>query len=294
MMFIISIRVGVVPREDVPLPSVSSRVSKMLLVKVLESIGSEKASKIIDFLRRGSPSTRFPVKPVRVSFIHDGDRPLWEEYDKRPIMRAGRKYNFTITLFDSDNVRNRLNAGTDLDMVVELLENFSGEFRIFKFNTVEVSTENVEISSEDQLYDNREYDTAVIQFLTPTFLQYPHHPKVKIYPTRHTLYPQPMLLTLSLVYKWNNLADSHASIAQALYAPYELVEVSHGIRPVTLQFRKVRERGFVGWIKYGIDSRNPRRYESYIRLLNFANYVGVGRSTNIGLGEVKVMLSKRK
>jgi len=292
MMFIISIKVSIRPREDVP-PSVSSRVSKMILIRALENIGNEKALKIVELLRKGSPLTRAPVKPIRVSFIQDGERPLWEEYDKRPIMRAGRRYSFKVTLFDSDNVRDRLKISTSLDVIAELLENFSGEFKIFKFNTVEVSTDSIEAVTEDQLYDNSSYDTAIIQFLTPTFLQYPHHPKIRGYPTRHTLYPQPMLFMLSLVYKWNNLADSHMSIAQALYAPYEIIEVSHGIRPVTLQFRKIRERGFVGWIKYGIDSKSSRRYENYIKLLNFANYIGVGRSTNIGLGDVKVVLRRR-
>ncbi|NPA71073.1 MAG: CRISPR-associated endoribonuclease Cas6 [Crenarchaeota archaeon] len=294
MMFIISIKVSIRPREDVPLPSVSSRVSKMILIRALENIGNEKATKIAELLMRESPLTKVPVKPIRVSFIYDGERPLWEEYDKRPIMRASRKYSFRITLFDSDNIRERLKISTSLDIIAELLENFSGEFRIFKFNTVEVSTESVEAVTEDQLYDYSNYDTVIIQFLTPTFLQYPHHPRIRGYPTRHTLYPQPMLLMLSLVYKWNNLADSHMSIAQALYAPYEIIEVNHGIRPVTLQFRKVRERGFVGWVKYGIDSKNSKRYENYIRLLNFASYVGVGRSTNIGLGDVKVVLTRRE
>ncbi|NPA23823.1 MAG: CRISPR system precrRNA processing endoribonuclease RAMP protein Cas6 [Crenarchaeota archaeon] len=293
MMFIINVKVNIRPHEDVPLPSVSSRLSKMILIKALESMDSEKALKIVELLRKGSPLTRTPVKPIRVSFIYDEKHPLWEEYERRPIMRAGKRYSFTLTLFDSDNVRERLKIDAGLDVIAELLDNFSGEFRIFKFNRVEVSTESIEAVSEDQLYDYSRHDTAIVQFLTPTFLQYPHHPRIRGYPTRHTLYPQPMLLMLSLVYKWNNLADSHVNIAQALYAPYEIIEVSHSIRPVTLQFRKIRERGFVGWIKYGIDSRSSRRYEEYIKLFNFANYVGVGRSTNIGLGDVKTELKRR-
>ncbi len=294
MMMIIRISVNIKPREDIPLPSVTSRISKMILIKALESIGNEKALKILELLKKGSALTRTPVKPIRVSFIREGNRPLWEEYEKRPIMKAGRKYNFTITLFNSENVRNRLKLNTDLDIIIELLDNFSEEFKIFKFNTVEVSVGSIEIVDEDQLEEYDDYDTVVIHFLTPTFLQYPHHPKIKNYPTRNTLYPQPMLLMLSLVYKWNSLADSYSSLSLALYAPYELIEVNHNIKPVTLQFRKIRERGFVGWIKYGIDSRSSRGYRNYIKLLNFANYVGIGRSTNIGLGEVRVILGRRQ
>ncbi len=295
MMIIGRIFIKIRSREDIPLPSVSSRISKLILIKALESIENEKARKIAELFKSKSPLNRLPVKPVRVSFIYDEKRGrmLWEEYDKRPIMKSGNVYTFTVTIFESDNVRSRLESSPSLDVVIDLLDRFSGEFKVFKFNTVEVYTSDIEIVSEDIFEDDVDYDTVTINFLTPTFLQYPHHPKLRNYPTRHALYPQPMLVLLSLVYKWNNLADSSASISSALYAPYEIIEINHSIRPVTIQFRKVRERGFVGWIKYGIDSKSSKRFREYIKLLKFANYSGIGRSTNIGLGEVRVCFSKR-
>ena len=288
----------VVPCEDVALPAVTSRVPKQIFVRSLLESGSEKLRRIADLFRVGSDLVRLPVKPVRVSFLYckrGGEVSyLWCEYDARPVIRSGQSYYFDVVLFESDASCERSGVSISADVVVELMERLSGEFKIFQYNTVEVQFSELHVVSEEDLEVSEDYDTVIVEFKTPTLLQYPKHPRLRNYPSRHSLYPQPMLVVLSLVYKWNSLNKrNYVSLAHVLYAPYEIIEVSHSIKPVTIQFRKLRERGFVGWIKYGIDSRSEKRFRTYLKLFKFAQYSGIGRSTSIGLGEVSVRFSKR-
>ncbi len=299
MMNIYRLTFRLIPHEDIPLPAVTSRVPKQILVKALLSSSNEKLRKIAELFRAGSDLVRMPVKPIRVSFLYmkrGGDITyLWCEYEARPVIKRGQTYYFDIMLFETDAHQERAGILITPDVVIDLMESLSGEFRIFNFNTVEVQFSELTVLSQEDLEVQEDYDTVMIEFKTPTLLQYPKHPRLRNYPSRHTLYPQPMLVVLSLVYKWNNLVKrEHVSLAHVLYAPYEVIEVSHSVRPVTIQFRKLRERGFVGWVKYGLDSRSEKRFRTYLKLFKFAQYVGIGRSTSIGLGEVSVKFTRRE
>ncbi len=285
----------ITPRQDIVLPSITSRLVKQIFVKSLRENGLEK---IAELFMSKTELSRTPVKPVRVTFIYrrqsDSTEFLWCEYERRPVIRKGVNYYFDIVVFETDSYAYRgivINA----DTVLKILDSISGEYEVFNMGTVEVKLQEVNVVSERDLEPDDDYDTVLIEFKTPTLLQYPKHPRLRDYPSRHTLYPQPMLTVLSLVYKWNNLVKrNYVSLSHVLFAPYEIIEVNHCIKPVTIQFRKLRERGFVGWVKYGIDSRSEKRRLTYLKLFNFSKFSGIGRSSNIGLGEVCIKFDKRK
>ena len=284
--------------EDIPLPSITSRVVKQIIIEALENSSDDKLKCVIEFFKVGSDKARFPVKPVKVTFLYKIEngvkKYLWCEYETRPIIKAGVKYYFDFILVESNQVRKRTGIDFNALDVIDILDRISGEFKIFQFNKVEVESKDLNIITFDDFEVNDLYDTVLIKFETPVLLQYPKHPKLRNVPSRHTLYPQPMLIILSLINKWNNLVDKdYITLSHAIYAPYEIIEVNHEIKPVTIQFRKIRERGFIGWIKYGIDSKSEKRWRNYLRLFKFAEYLGVGRSTSIGLGQVSINFSKR-
>ena len=284
--------------EDIPLPSITSRIVKQIIIEAIENCNNENLKSIVEFFKVGSEKSKFPVKPVKVTFLYkieNGVRKyLWCEYETRPIIKAGCKYYFDFILVESNQVFKRTGVEFNALNVIDILDSISGEFKIFQFNKVEVESKDLSIVTFDDFEFNEFYDTVLIKFETPVLLQYPKHPKLKNVPSRHTLYPQPMLVILSLINKWNNLVDKeYITLSHAIYAPYEIIEVNHEIKPVTIQFRKIRERGFIGWIKYGIDSKSEKRWRNYLRLFKFAEYLGIGRSTSIGLGQVSINFSKR-
>ena len=99
-----------------------------------------------------------------------------------------------------------------------------------------------------------------------------------------------MIPILSLLRRWNAYERfDKVGLSHAIYAPYELREVNHSIRPVTISVGRTRTRGFIGWLIAKPVSRSEVRLRNYMRLLDMANYLGVGRSTSIGLGTVRVV-----
>ena len=111
--------------------------------------------------------------------------------------------------------------GNGQSIVIDVLDSISGEFKIFQFNKVEVESKNLDIVTYEELEVNELYDTVVIKFETPVLLQYPRHPRLKDVPSRHTLYPIPWLVILSVRYKWNHLTNSqYIGLEQALYMAY--------------------------------------------------------------------------
>jgi CRISPR-associated endoribonuclease Cas6 len=68
------------------------------------------------------------------------------------------------------------------------------------------------------------------------------------------------------------------------------MEVDYNLRPVTVYYDKLRRpRGIMGWIVYQVRrKRKGRTYRELMKLLEYARYIGVGRSRATGFGQVLV------
>ncbi|HID18234.1 TPA: CRISPR system precrRNA processing endoribonuclease RAMP protein Cas6, partial [Candidatus Bathyarchaeota archaeon] len=68
-----------------------------------------------------------------------------------------------------------------------------------------------------------------------------------------------------------------------------LVETNHRIKPVTAVYDgRRRPRGFIGWVIYEHRKLKPKLSRRISQLMEYANYVGVGRSRAIGFGITEV------
>lgn len=73
------------------------------------------------------------------------------------------------------------------------------------------------------------------------------------------------------------------------YSNYASVEVDYSLKPVTVIYdERRRPRGFIGWVIYEHRRISPKLSRHLSRLLDYANYVGVGRFRSIGFGVVDV------
>lgn len=150
-------------------------------------------------------------------------------------------------------------------------------------------------------------DTFRLRLLTPLVLSNktmmpPSFPAKKRIPSMHKLLPSPGYIFSHLARLWNRNVDPRLAVPKpggdewAAYkigrvADLTLVEVNYSLRPVTVlydrrdgRFREVR--GTVGWIHYKLLHPKPRPI--FAKLLALANYMGVGRSRGIGMGQVRV------
>lgn len=243
----------------------------------------KEGSFLVELLGKGGRLRRVPDKPIRFSMVRDGrGRYLWGDGASPIVVRGGLEYSFDIVYIDSPS----FGASLGVDDVSRMLIELSGDYVVYGNYRVRIEPREVRVLSSDSLGgDLRGCLYVKVMFRTPTLLQYPKHPRLRIRESIHALYPQPLLIMLSLVRKWNRYEGvERMGISNAIFAPYELREVNHEIRPVTVHMGRVRTRGFVGWIIYRVVSRSDRRVENYLRLLDMGRYTGVGRSTTMGLG----------
>ncbi len=296
------LRFSLIPLNDIVISSLSSKIVKNILTKCIEEKIYDKYRSFVKFLKPGDVFYKSPVKPIRITFLYktssNSIKPLWSEHDSKIILNKDNEYFFDIIIFESEHLNKRFSVSIEPSFVFELLSCMENTHEVYNYARVKIVCNNVDVFNSNDLSNSvniNEPDTVIIDFKTPTLLQYPRHPKLRNTPSRHSLYPQPFLVLLSLIYKWNNIdAKEPITLAHAIFAPYEIIEVGHNIKPITIHLRKIKERGFIGWIKYGIDTRSRKRYENYLKLLKFAEIVGIGRSTSIGFGHVKVTFTKRK
>ena len=275
MFALISLEYRLVPLQDIIIQALSSRVVKQI---ILNSLGT-------DALVSKLALSRLPNKPIKFSLITNANGyPLWGDGSRPLMLHSGTEYSFRVTVVDTYD--ENLDAGRLMDELTTI----SGVHRIYGLYSVNVDLVSAFVKSSEEL--GRELAGNLyfkVNFKSPTLLQYPKHPRLNIRESINALYPHPMLLVLSLVKSWNSYEKyDKLGVAHAIYAPYELREIDHRIKPVTVHMGDVRERGFVGWIIYGLRTSSSRRMSNYIKLLELANYVGVGRSTTMGLGSVKV------
>ncbi|WP_291767045.1 CRISPR system precrRNA processing endoribonuclease RAMP protein Cas6 [Caldivirga sp. UBA161] len=275
MFALISLEYRLVPLQDTIIQALSSRVVKQIILSSLST------NSIINKLA----SSRIPNKPIKFSLITSANGyPLWGDGSRPLMLHSGTEYGFRVVVVDT------YDENLDTSRLMDELTTISGVHRIYGLYAVNVDLVGALVKRSEEL--GRELAGNLyfkVNFKSPTLLQYPKHPRLNIRESINALYPYPMLLVLSLVKSWNSYEKyEKLGVAHAIYAPYELREVDHRIKPVTVHMGDVKERGFIGWIIYGLRTSSSRRMSNYVKLLELANYVGVGRSTTMGLGSVNV------
>ncbi|MGC9137324.1 CRISPR-associated endoribonuclease Cas6, partial [Caldivirga sp.] len=229
--------------------------------------------------------SRLSNKPIKFSLITNANGyPLWGDGSRPLMLRSGVEYGFRVIVVDT------YNDSIDTSKLMDELTTISGLHKIYGSYMVNVDLVGALVRSSEELGSELSGNSYFkVTFKSPTLLQYPKHPRLNIRESINALYPYPMLLILSLVKSWNSYEKyDKLGVAHAIYAPYELREIDHRIKPVTIHMGDVKERGFIGWIIYGLRARNGKRMSNYVKLLELAEYIGVGRSTTMGLGTVEV------
>ena len=264
------------PEGDVVVPPFTSKVSKTILIQIL---GDDS---LLLGMRDPGGILR---KPLIVSPVLNGGRPLFRIAGQNRIMRlrAGTRYAFRASAVGDPAVQRVLGA---------LIDNLPVEQDLKLFNT-RVSILDVDVVLRD-LPDLGLPDAGAyrISFKTPTILQFPRPWRWRFDRARYCLLPHPHLIIWSLARHWNSLAPPPLRLDAwrlSCYAGYALVEVDYDIRPVTAIYEgSSGPRGFMGWILFEHRKGNARLDGKLRALLDYANYVGVGKSRSIGFGMVEV------
>ena len=237
--------------HDVIVPPFTSKVSRTIFLSF-----SPTYAKYIESV--------MPFKPFRVTVLkHDG-RPLYAQ----GVLKGGEEYTFSVNTTIESAVKEAIEVGS-----VEK-ELFNARFR------VEIT--DIEAKDEVIMEDSRLYK---VQFKTPVLLQ---PPKIKK-KNRFLLFPYVPSIFYSLMVHWNKNMEKKVFGLTGLKALYYFREVDYGVRPITVRYGKTPVRGFIGWTLFELKARkNSMLREKIRRLLDYANYFGVGKSRSIGFGEVEV------
>lgn len=254
------------------LPPFTSKVCKTL---VMRALGASKLS--VDLPER---RTR---KPYMVTPLFRDGRPLIKEEREGGLVsvRPGELYEFELRLI-----------GPDLMSVMTSLANAPSVVEVFQ-RRVMVQAWDVRLRGLDSMGLPADAQLVKLSFLTPTLLKLPRPKELAGAEPKHSLFPLPSLMTYSLALHWNRYAPSELRIVDverlAKYADHALMEVDYRLRPFTAIYdERRRPRGFIGWALYKLRKLDESLHHQLLRLLDYANYVGVGRSRSIGFGVVNV------
>ena len=266
------------PEQDVVVPPFTSKVSKTILIQLLGD-GS-----LISGIREPGGLLR---KPLVVSPVMAGGRPLFKLQGQGGFMvlRAGHRYSFAVSAIGSLASEKFLNC---------LLDGLPRDG--LKLFNARVSILGVDVVIRDLLeLCLPEADAYRMAFRTPTVLQYPRPWRWWFKDeNRYCLFPHPHLIIWSLARHWNSLVPPDMKVPDvhrlACYASYALVETDYDVRPITVVYERdgTGPRAFVGWVLFEHRVGNAKLDRRLRVLLDYANYVGVGKSRSIGFGMVEV------
>jgi CRISPR-associated endoribonuclease Cas6 len=257
------------PLRKILIPPFSAKVSKTILYRISEL-----------YKRASDVSTHF--KPVAVTPIYRGDQALFKVKGSRTYMmlEEGGNYTFSASLIT--------NEATTLDKLVSLESPIvDGVYG----SSISIEYINIEVRDFES-FGFRKPSAIKISFETPVLLQLPS--KRRYMSGRHFLFPIPSLLIGSLIEYWNRHCAASQIVKNpyylTVYSNYVLREADFEIRPVTVVYDESRLiRGFVGWVLYDLrTARNTRSLRTILGLLDYAQYVGVGRSRATGFGQLKL------
>ena len=258
------------------MPPFTSKVSKLIILKMLERAGFDD---LIAEVERPWRS-----KPYIFSVIFRGGKPLYKVSKEGELLslKANEEYLFEVTVIGDLNAMKIVRSLTEVGEV----EAFGGRISILH---IEAETKDFE-----ELKVNIPVGYVKLEFITPALLQLPLPMKLKEkIRVRHVLFPIPSLIIYSLARHWNFFAPEGKKIANmrslSARSNFMLMEVDHNIKPVTVIYdERRRPRGITGWVLYKLHPISRKYVGTLLTLLNYSNYVGVGRSRTIGFGITKV------
>ncbi|MEM0483021.1 MAG: CRISPR system precrRNA processing endoribonuclease RAMP protein Cas6 [Nitrososphaerota archaeon] len=251
------------------IPPFSAKVSRLILYRMSE-------------VYRRLAGVRAAFKPVSVSpLFHDG-RPLIKLKGDSQVLTLedGGFYSFNCCLITGEEF--------GLDELVSFEQSVVGD--VFGASVV---LEGVRV--EVRRYDSFGFEkpSAIrLDFLSPVLLQLPGFRGGKS--GRYALFPVPSLLISSLVEHWNSNSDPSSYIKNpcwlSYYSNYALLEADFHLKPVTVVYDSRRlVRGLMGWVLYDMrKSRTTPSLKRILALLDYAQYVGIGKSRATGFGHVSV------
>lgn len=251
------------------IPPFSAKVSKLILYRM-----SEVYRKL-----ESMPKT---LKPISVSPLFYDGRPLikLKGENQTLTLRNGCVYSFSCSLIPSQDFM--------LDELVSLERSVIND--VFGASVV-IRSIRLEVKRYDS-FGFKKPSAIKLNFLTPVLLQLPRFKGYKT--SRYLLFPIPSLLISSLVEHWNSNSDPSAYIKNpyylSYYSYYALVEADFNLRPATVVYDEKRLiRGLLGWVLYDLRrSKNTPSLKRLLALLDYAQYVGVGKSRATGFGQVSV------
>ncbi len=275
--------IGFTPLSNIIIPPFSSKVSKTLFIRMFNVVGRETAEGLLSGKPAFKPLILTPVYWVsekRFMFKVDGS----EDLSKPLILLKNAKYRFYATFIGRSGELFSLIQSLDSNLRLEL---FNGE--------VLIGDIGVEVKSFESFGLKCQGGFIRMEFKMPVLISFPKS-WIKVdrrIPVRHSLFPIPSFMVHGLAEHWNNYAPEGLKIPNVAklraYSNYSLVEQDYHIKPVTAVYdEKRRPRGFMGWTLYEHRRLNKSLDEYLLKLLDYANYVGVGRSRSIGFGVVEV------
>ena len=266
---ICSVRVRFVLADDIVAPPFTSKVSRSLLAEVLNM-------------------ATFKPKSLIVSPVLHEDRPLFKTVnDGRGFitLKADLAYSFRVVAIGEHASK----------LLHQIMRRFAN--KPVKLFTTKASILDVEVSVRDlSELSMPDADFYRLDFLTPTVLQLPtpREPelfrKLKGRPIYLT-FPDLRLIFWSLARHWNEFAPSSLKVKLKeieRYALYAFPIINHKIRAITAMYGRKGPRAFLGWIYCGHNRLSKRLDEQFLKLLEYANWVGIGKSRSIGFGMTKV------
>ncbi len=257
------------PLRRTLIPPFSAKVSKTILYKISE------------LYRRVSESATY-LKPVAVTPLYRGGQALFKTKESRipMVLEEGAHYSFSASI-----VTNEESSLEDLvSLSSPVIEDVFG-------SAVSIESLHIEVRDFGSFGFNKP-SAIKITFETPVLLQLPS--RRRFLSGRHFLFPIPSLLIGTLIEYWNKYCPPPMLIKNSyyltVYSNYVLREADFEIRPVTVLYDESRSiRGFVGWVLYDLRAaRNTKSLKEILSLLDYAQYVGVGRSRATGFGQLRL------
>jgi len=267
--FVTRITITFIPLRRVVIPPFTAKVSKTILYMFSE-------------LYRKMSERENAFKPIAVTPLYRGERALFKTKKSHELMilEEGAYYRFSASIV------------TDEATTVNELICLSSPIVEDVFGTpISIESVNIEVRDFESFGFNKP-SAIKISFETPVLLQLPS--KKRYMSGRHFLFPIPSLMIGSLIEHWNRHCPPHMLVKNTyyltVYSNYVLREADFEIRPVTVLYDESRLiRGFLGWVLYDLrTSRNTHSLRKILALLDYAQYVGVGRSRAAGFGQIKI------
>ncbi|MGB9728319.1 MAG: CRISPR-associated endoribonuclease Cas6 [Thermoprotei archaeon] len=278
-MYMTRITLEFIPESTITVDSFTSIISKLILKNI------QNHETIVSNIIASNALSNLTVSPVM-----SNNKPIYKfrnagKKSSPVLLYAGKKYVFYVSFLS----KNPVNELQDFFM-----KNISSGWRVSLYNTsILLVASQVKSININELLINLTGDFR-IDFMTPTqFIIKIPMPTTKSW---LRLFPLPHTLISNIALHWNKHVpnDMKIDIKNINKISYSYIhEAGYYLNPVTIIVRnndhKHVIRGFIGWCVYKVDEKlNLETRNIIARLLAYAEFIGVGKGREIGLGMIKV------